>query len=66
VRSVVLAGPLNNPDLSDMVKRRVRRTQMFVALFEPARDSHCAAEEHGPVIGALARGETQRAVHGQP
>lgn len=59
---VVLADLVNNPDLSDMVKRLVSRTQMFVALFEPAQDSHCAAEEHGPVIDALARGDTQRAV----
>lgn len=60
---VVLAGLLNNPDLSDMIKRLVSRTQMFVALFEPLRDAHCAAEEHGPVIDALAEGDTQRSLN---
>lgn len=59
---VVLAGLLNNPDLSEMVRQLVSRTQMFVALFEPVRDAHCAAEEHGPIVDALAKGDTQCAV----
>jgi DNA-binding GntR family transcriptional regulator len=59
---VVLAGLLNNQDLSDILRRLVSLTQMFVALFEPAHDSHCAAEEHGPVLDALAQGDAQRAV----
>jgi DNA-binding GntR family transcriptional regulator len=59
---VVLAGLLNNPELDNTVRQLVSRTQMFVALFEPAQDSHCAADEHGPVIDALAKGNAQSAV----
>jgi DNA-binding GntR family transcriptional regulator len=52
---LLLAHLLGNPVLLEMVQRLVNRTQMFVALFEPAQFSDCAPNEHAPVVQALAR-----------
>lgn len=51
---LLLADMMENPELFDIVKRLVNRTQMFVALFEPAQASACAPDEHEPVVQALA------------
>jgi DNA-binding GntR family transcriptional regulator len=49
---VALAG---NETLSEIVGRLVGRTQLYVALFESARHSGCAPDEHGAIVSALAR-----------
>lgn len=59
---LLLAELVGNPELSAIVSRLIARTQMFVALFEPAHASHCAPEEHAPVVIALEQGDTAAAV----
>ena len=58
---VELVKALDNPELAEIVQRLVARTQMFVALFEPARDSGCAPDEHEAIIAALATRDGARA-----
>lgn len=52
-----LAQALGNPELSGIIQRLVSKTQMFVALFEPAGDSGCGSEEHQKIVDALAAGD---------
>lgn len=59
---IVLAAQLDNPELRDIVQRLVSRTQMFVALFEPAQASDRAPDEHEPVVLALERRDGPAAV----
>lgn len=59
---LLLAQVLGNPELIEILGRLVARTQMFVALFEPAQASACAPEEHALVVEALARGDGPAAV----
>ena len=68
--SVRLAGAFHNElvalaantALQEIVQRLVARTQMYVALFESARDSGCAPHEHEAIIEALAKKDSARAV----
>ncbi|GAB4061584.1 GntR family transcriptional regulator [Uliginosibacterium sediminicola] len=39
----------------------VSRTSMLVAMFEPARSSHCACEEHRSIYDALMAGDSEAA-----
>jgi DNA-binding GntR family transcriptional regulator len=48
-----LVQALGNPELGGIVDRLVGRTRMFVALFEPARESGCAPHEHEAIVEAL-------------
>lgn len=59
---LVLADLLGNAELRDIVQRLISRTQMFVALFEPAQASDCAPDEHEPVVNALERRDASAAV----
>lgn len=59
---LLLADVVGNPELRAILERLVARTQMFVALFEPAQSSDCAPEEHAPVVEALERGDAPGAV----
>ncbi len=59
---LLLADVVGNPELRAILERLVARTQMFVALFEPAQSSDCAPEEHAPVVEALERGDSPAAV----
>jgi DNA-binding GntR family transcriptional regulator len=56
-----LVEALDNFELAAVVQRLVSRTQMYVALFEPARDSSCAPEEHEAILEALALRDDGRA-----
>lgn len=56
-----LVRALDNAELGEIVQRLVARTQMFVALFEPARESGCAPDEHEAIIEALATHDAARA-----
>jgi DNA-binding GntR family transcriptional regulator len=58
---VELVHALGNPELGAIVGRLVARTRMFVALFEPARDSGCAPDEHEAIVAALASRDGSRA-----
>jgi DNA-binding GntR family transcriptional regulator len=49
---VALAG---NETLSEIVTRLVGRTQLYVSLFESARHSGCAPDEHGAIVSALTK-----------
>jgi DNA-binding GntR family transcriptional regulator len=68
--SVRLAGAFHtelvtfaaNSALQEIVQRLVVRTQMYVALFESARDSGCAPHEHEAIIEALGKKDSARAV----
>lgn len=59
---IELARTLGNGELADIVRRLISRTQMFVALFEPARESGCAPDEHETILEALASRDPGRAV----
>ncbi len=67
--SVRLAGAFHgelvalaeNPTLEEIVLRLVSRTQIYVALFESARHSWCAPEEHRAIVDALAKKDASRA-----
>ncbi len=59
---LLLVDLLGNAELREIVRRLVSRTQMFVALFEPAQASDCAPEEHEPVVNALERRDAAAAV----
>jgi DNA-binding GntR family transcriptional regulator len=59
---LLLADLVGNPELRAILQRLIARTQMFVALFEPAQSSDCAPEEHAPIVDALERGDTPAAV----
>ena len=58
---LLLADMMGNPELLSIVKRLVSRTQMFVALFEPAQASDFAPDEHEPIVHALAKGQSAAA-----
>lgn len=58
---VELVNALGNSELAAIVQRLVSRTQMFVALFEAARDSGCAADEHAAIVAALSTQDGARA-----
>lgn len=57
-----LVEMLANPELAAIVQKLVARTQMFVALFEPARDSGCAPDEHEAIVAAFERRDPGAAV----
>jgi DNA-binding GntR family transcriptional regulator len=57
-----LVEMLANPELTEIVQKLVARTQMFVALFESARDSGCAPEEHEAIVAAFERRDSGAAV----
>ncbi|XYI32333.1 Transcriptional regulator, GntR family [Cupriavidus oxalaticus] len=57
-----LAELLGNPEVTDILRRLIARTQLFVALYEAKADSHCAPDEHREIVAALAAGATERAV----
>jgi DNA-binding GntR family transcriptional regulator len=59
---VVLAELFGNPLLVDIVQRLVRRTQVFVAVFEPSSASVHSPEEHEAVVSALAKRDGAAAV----
>lgn len=59
---LLLADVIGNPELRDILERLIARTQMFVALFEPAQSSACAPEEHAPIVEALERGDITTAM----
>ena len=59
---IELAQALGNGELTDIVRRLISRTQMFVALFEPARASGCAPDEHETILEALGSRDPARAV----
>ncbi len=59
---LLVAELLGNAQLGKMLELLIARTQMYVALFEPAHSSACAAEEHEPVVAALARRDVAEAV----
>ncbi len=59
---IELVQALGNDELTDIVRRLISRTQMFVALFEPARQSGCAPDEHEVILEALASRDPGRAV----
>ena len=59
---IELVQALGNDELTDIVRRLISRTQMFVALFEPAQESGCAPDEHESVIEALASRDPARAM----
>lgn len=59
---LLLVDLLGNAELRDIVRRLISRTQMFVALFEPAQASDCAPDEHEPVVNALERRDASGAV----
>jgi DNA-binding GntR family transcriptional regulator len=59
---IELVQALGNEELTDILRRLISRTQMFVALFEPAPESGCAPEEHEIIVDALAAGDAGRAV----
>lgn len=58
---LLLADVVGNPELRSILEQLIARTQMFVALFEPAQSSVCAPEEHAPIVEALERGDTHTA-----
>jgi DNA-binding GntR family transcriptional regulator len=58
---IELVRTLGNAELTGIVQRLVARTQMFVALFEPARESGCAPDEHEAIVEALAAHDAARA-----
>lgn len=58
---IQLVQALDNSELAAIVQRLVARTQMFVALFEPARESGCAPDEHEAILDALATRDGGRA-----
>lgn len=58
---VVLARMLGSPELEEIVQRLVARTQIFVALFEPAHHSNCAPDEHEAIVRALESGNGEGA-----
>jgi DNA-binding GntR family transcriptional regulator len=53
---------LGNPELAAIVQKLTARTQMFVALFEPARDSGCAPDEHEAILAAFEQRDPGAAV----
>ncbi len=57
-----LVEMLANPELAAIVQKLVARTQMFVALFESARDSGCAPDEHEAIVAAFERRDPGAAV----
>lgn len=57
-----LVQALGNDELTDIVRRLISRTQMFVALFESPAESGCAPDEHEIILEALASGDPGRAV----
>lgn len=59
---LLLAELLGNAQLREMLERLVARTQMYVALFEPAQASDCAPDEHQPVVAALAKRDVAQAI----
>lgn len=59
---LLVAELLGNAQLREMLELLVARTQMYVALFEPAHASGCAAEEHEPVVEALAKRDVSDAI----
>ncbi|MBX9842423.1 MAG: GntR family transcriptional regulator [Xanthobacteraceae bacterium] len=67
--SVRLAGAFHselvalaeNPTLEEIVLRLISRTQIYVALFESARHSGCAPEEHRAIVDALGKKDASRA-----
>lgn len=59
---LLLGDLLGNTELGEIVRRLISRTQMFVALFEPAQASDCAPEEHEQVVDALERRDATAAV----
>jgi DNA-binding GntR family transcriptional regulator len=59
---IELVQALGNDELTAILRRLISRTQMFVALFEPARESGCAPDEHEKILDALASGDNGRGV----
>lgn len=59
---LLIAELLGNARLREMLELLIARTQMYVALFEPAQASGCAPEEHEPVVAALAKRDVAEAV----
>lgn len=59
---LLLADVVGNPELRSILEKLIARTQMFVALFEPAQSSACAPEEHAPIVEALERGDVNAAM----
>lgn len=59
---LLVAELLGNAQLREMLELLIARTQMYVALFEPAQASGCAPEEHEPVVAALAKRDVGGAV----
>jgi DNA-binding GntR family transcriptional regulator len=59
---LLLADLLGNVELRDILQRLISRTQMFVALFEPAQASDCAPDEHELVVTALECRDASAAV----
>jgi DNA-binding GntR family transcriptional regulator len=59
---VELVEALENDELAGIMQRLLSRTQMFVALFEPAHQSDCAPDEHERIVEALASRNDGRAV----
>lgn len=57
-----LSNMLDNPELKGFLTHLVARTQLFVALYEARSDSHCAPQEHGTIVDALARQDVSGAI----
>ncbi len=68
--SVRLAGEFHlrllemtgNAELRPVLQQLISRSQLFVALYEPHSDSHCAPEEHHKIADALTRGDIHSAI----
>jgi DNA-binding GntR family transcriptional regulator len=56
------SGGAARTELHDCVARLVAKTELYKALFDPARGTRCAADEHAQIVDALESGDLPAAL----